>query len=63
MFLGLLHQYYFPRLKTPILKFSLPWHNKDHMSMQGIQQATVIETSKWTEMTLGKACKAFGINF
>lgn len=41
---------------------SLPWHNKDHINMQDIQQPTVIETSKWTKMISGKACIAFGIN-
>lgn len=62
MFLGLLRQCNFAQAQNQTEILSLPWHNKDHMNLQGIQQPTVIETSKWTKMTLGKACKAFGIN-
>lgn len=47
---------------------SLPisWHDGEQLELQEIQQVsqapTTIETSKWTKLVLGKACKTFKIN-
>lgn len=44
----------------------LSWHDGEALELQEIhqviQQPTTIETSKWTKLVMGKACKAFGIN-
>ncbi|OIT29589.1 mitotic spindle checkpoint protein mad1 [Nicotiana attenuata] len=37
---------------------ALPWYDSEDQ----VANPTVIETSKWTKLVLGKACKAFGVN-
>lgn len=41
---------------------SLPWYGDEHPAPLIVQQPSVIETSKWTKIAMGKACKAFGVN-
>lgn len=40
----------------------LPWHGRDDLKVRVVGIPTVYETSRWTKIALGKACKAFGVN-
>lgn len=40
----------------------LPWHEENLLQSQVVQHPNTIDTSKWTNLVMGKACKAFGIN-
>lgn len=35
----------------------LPWHDREDLSMQLVDEPSVVDTSKWTKITLLKTCK------